>query len=373
MTVQFKYGHNGLRTQKMVTENGVTTTTNYVLHGKLITHMTRGTDSLHFFYDAQSRPAKVSFNGVMYTYVHNLQGDIVGILDSNGTKVVEYWYDAWGKPIGTVSTLTTDLASLNPFRYRGYVYDTETGLYYLRSRYYNTSWGRFISGDCIVFPALLQVNNYAYVCNNPVVKRDSCGCAAQYSIYLNVYSSGSGKYKNNGYYDITITSSDGVIYMYNNKQYQVPALTFSYGYDSSDKSSGRLEIYTAESSYDKKDLAYDRFLIYSDISQGELDAFIGWMAENVFDGGPNKETYGYSFSVKGLFREYSYEGSKRHYCGPASLYFISGIRKVTSSSRLWKPLLTLTVLMLINPLKVVKETVSIIESVLGITHQTVRS
>ena len=373
MTVQFKYGHNGLRTQKMVTENGVTTTTNYVLHGKLITHMTRGTDSLHFFYDAQSRPAKVSFNGVMYTYVHNLQGDIVGILDSNGTKVVEYWYDAWGKPIGTVSTLTTDLASLNPFRYRGYVYDTETGLYYLRSRYYNTSWGRFISGDCIVFPALLQVNNYAYVCNNPVVKRDSCGCAAQYSIYLNVYSSGSGKYKNNGHYDITITSSDGVIYMYNNKQYQVPALTFSYGYDSSDKSSGRLEIYTAESSYDKKDLAYDRFLIYSDISQGELDAFIGWMAENVFDGGPNKETYGYSFSVKGLFREYSYEGSKRYYCGPASLYFISGIRKVTSSSRLWKPLLTLTVLMLINPLKVVKETVSIIESVLGITHQTVRS
>ena len=114
MTVQFKYDHNGLRTQKMVTENGVTTTTNYVLHGKLITHMTRGTDSLHFFYDAQSRPAKVSFNGVMYTYVHNLQGDVTGIHDNEGNLVVEYKYDAWGKPTATVSTLITDLASINP-------------------------------------------------------------------------------------------------------------------------------------------------------------------------------------------------------------------------------------------------------------------
>ena len=54
----------------------------------------RGTDKLHFFYDAQSRPAMVEYNGVMYTYVHNLQGDIVGILDSTGAVVVEHSYDA---------------------------------------------------------------------------------------------------------------------------------------------------------------------------------------------------------------------------------------------------------------------------------------
>ena len=53
---------------------------------------------MHFFYDAQSRPAMVEFNGALYSYIHNLQGDIVGIVDSAGSLVVEYKYDAWGKP-----------------------------------------------------------------------------------------------------------------------------------------------------------------------------------------------------------------------------------------------------------------------------------
>ena len=75
-TVQFKYNYNGLRVDKVV--NG--TETKYQLHGKLIMHMTVGEDNLHFSYDAQSRPAKVSYNGVLYTYVHNLQGDVVGLL-----------------------------------------------------------------------------------------------------------------------------------------------------------------------------------------------------------------------------------------------------------------------------------------------------
>ena len=61
-------------------------------------HLTRGSDKLHFFYDAQSRPAMVEFNGTFYSYVHNLQGDIVGIVDSAGNLVVEYKYDAWGNP-----------------------------------------------------------------------------------------------------------------------------------------------------------------------------------------------------------------------------------------------------------------------------------
>ena len=147
MTVQFKYDHNGLRTQKIVTENGVTTTTDYTLHGKLLTHMTRGTDTLHFFYDAQSRPVKVKYNGTMYTYVHKLQGDIVGILDSAGDLVVEYRYDAWGKAISVAGTLKTTLGAVNPFRYRGYVYDEETGLYYLRSRYYCPETTRFSTID----------------------------------------------------------------------------------------------------------------------------------------------------------------------------------------------------------------------------------
>ena len=67
---------------------------------------------------------------------HNLQGDTVGILDSLRILVVECKYDAWGRLLSITGTLADTLSKRNPFRYRGYVYDEETGLYYLQSRYY---------------------------------------------------------------------------------------------------------------------------------------------------------------------------------------------------------------------------------------------
>ncbi len=76
--VEFSYDHNGLRTQKKVTKaDGTVETTDYTLHGKLITHLAKGNNKLHFFYDNESRPAMVDFNGALYSYTHNLQGDIV--------------------------------------------------------------------------------------------------------------------------------------------------------------------------------------------------------------------------------------------------------------------------------------------------------
>ena len=77
-------------------------------------------------------------------------GDVIALIDSNGKKVVEYKYDAWGRRLSKTGTMASTLGTLNPFQYRGYVYDEETGLYYLRSRYYNPEWGRFINGDLIV-------------------------------------------------------------------------------------------------------------------------------------------------------------------------------------------------------------------------------
>ncbi|MDO4549052.1 MAG: hypothetical protein Q4D04_13235, partial [Clostridia bacterium] len=74
----------------------------------------------------------VSFNGTRYVYLYNLQGDIIGIVYTNGLLVIEYGYDAWGVPFAPTGSLSTTLDVLNPFRYRGYVYDAETGLYYLR-------------------------------------------------------------------------------------------------------------------------------------------------------------------------------------------------------------------------------------------------
>ena len=84
-TIHFKYDHNGLRVGKVV--NG--TKTKYMFHGKLVTHLTVGSDSLHFFYDTQSRPAKVSFNGTIYIYIHNLQGDVVGCPFVNDVRPIE--------------------------------------------------------------------------------------------------------------------------------------------------------------------------------------------------------------------------------------------------------------------------------------------
>ena len=179
--VEFSYDHNGLRTQKKVTKaDGTVETTDYTLHGKLITHLAKGNNKLHFFYDNESRPAMVDFNGALYSYTHNLQGDIVGILDSSGNLVVEYGYDAWGKPV-VVRTLTTAydvLAELNPFRYRGYVWDEEMGLYYLRSRHYSPYRGRFINADRILGECghLREHSIFTYCVNQPIVL---CDCDGQ--------------------------------------------------------------------------------------------------------------------------------------------------------------------------------------------------
>ena len=89
--------------------------------------MTGGSNTLHFFYDAQNKPAVVLFNGTAYAYLYNLQGDVIALVDANGSKVVEYKYDAWGNPLSKTGTLATTLGTLQLFRYRGYVFDEEIG------------------------------------------------------------------------------------------------------------------------------------------------------------------------------------------------------------------------------------------------------
>lgn len=134
-------------------------------------------DKMHFFYDTQSRPAKIEFNGTLYTYLHNLQGDIVGIVDGSGILVLEYKYDAWGKPLSATGTLADTLGKRNPFRYRGYVFDEEAGLYYLETRYYLPEGVRFISADEYIekYVSSVHSNAYAYCVNNPINKADHRG------------------------------------------------------------------------------------------------------------------------------------------------------------------------------------------------------
>ena len=102
---------------------------------------------LLFYYDSDESATSFSYNGTMYFYVKNLQGDVVRIIDLSGTEVASYVYDAWGNIKDTKGEPT--IRELNPIRYRSYVYDTETSLYYLQSRYYDPLHRQIFECGCI--------------------------------------------------------------------------------------------------------------------------------------------------------------------------------------------------------------------------------
>ena len=173
LSASYVYNTDGIRTQKTV--NGVTT--NYYLNGSSVLRQVTGNDVLEFFYDANG-VLGFYYNNTPYYYLKNLQGDIVGILDANGTQVVSYTYDAWGAPLSVTGTAADTIGQINPFRYRGYYYDNETGFYYVSSRYYDPEVGRYLNADSVLSGTGESVQGYnlfAYCFNNPVNMSDSSG------------------------------------------------------------------------------------------------------------------------------------------------------------------------------------------------------
>ena len=163
---------SGQRISKTV--NG--TTYNYHYLGDQLVEMAWGANRMHFTYDAVG-PLSVNFNGTEYFYLKNAQGDVTGLVDSTGAKVVAYTYGPWGEARGVSGTLSSTLGAMNPLRYRGYVYDTETGLYYVSSRYYDPEIGRFINIDGVmgVNADMSTYNLFAYCGNNPINRYDAGG------------------------------------------------------------------------------------------------------------------------------------------------------------------------------------------------------
>ena len=131
------------------------------------------TETYTFFYDSTGKPYAMQVNGTTYYYVTNLQGDVMGLVDTNGNTVASYTYGPYGKLL----TATGALAEKNPLRYRGYYYDSESGLYYLQSRYYDPATRRFINADSYssTGQGLIGHNMFAYCLNNPVDMSDYFG------------------------------------------------------------------------------------------------------------------------------------------------------------------------------------------------------
>ena len=146
-----------------------------------------------YLYDGSGQLMAIRYKGADYYYIRDGLMCITGLVDANGTAVVNYRSDSWGKLISITGSMAGTLGKDNPYRYKGYYYDDETGMYYLKSRYYQPEICRFISADTIEVldcqGDLNDKNLYAYCDNNPVMRVDTGG---QIWITLGIMAAGGG-------------------------------------------------------------------------------------------------------------------------------------------------------------------------------------
>ncbi|WP_240468625.1 RHS repeat-associated core domain-containing protein [Gracilibacillus sp. YIM 98692] len=169
----FEYDRQGRRISKTTS----TETINYHYDGdsNQVLYETDANNNIvaEYTYDQQGQPVTMTKGGTTYYYHINGHGDVTALTDESGNVVAEYQYDAWGNILSQSGTMVTE----NPYRYAGYRYDEETGLYYLMARYYDSKIGRFITRDSFHGLTIdpLTINQYAYTTNNPVMYVDPTG------------------------------------------------------------------------------------------------------------------------------------------------------------------------------------------------------
>ena len=201
-TTTYAYDLNGFRTKK-VNPDG-TWVKYFVGDGKILGETLHAADNhevydMRYTFDENGEVCGISLWNqgdtawTKYYFVKNLQGDVLAVYQygSSFTKVAEYTYDSWGN----VLTATGALANINPFRYRSYYQDTETGFYYLQSRYYDPAIGRFINADSFASTGqdFIGCNMFAYCGNSPVVRIDFSGksFAVILGVNLNIFGWGA--------------------------------------------------------------------------------------------------------------------------------------------------------------------------------------
>ena len=181
INIGFTYDVDGLRTSKTIPNVGLEHKYYYV--GDRLQYETLGGSSaLWYFYDADGNPSGIRYkNGDSindYYFVCNWRGDVIQIYNASGTLVGSYTYDAWGRVTENATSADTEnITETNPIRYRGYYYDTETRLYYLKSRYYDPAVKRFLNEDSQLNMkyGFIGYNMFTYCNNNPVVYLDPSG------------------------------------------------------------------------------------------------------------------------------------------------------------------------------------------------------
>ncbi len=186
--ISYKYDADGLRTEKTVG----TTLHEYEYSGGRLYYEKRGNLKFYYRYNALGNLASITYigadNKITTIYaIANSRGDVEELRAVDGSLIARYVYDSWGKTDkiidGNGAVIASDtqdvgqqIALQNPIRYRGYYWDSETGLYYLQSRYYDPVVGRFVSADSLVDTSdVLGFNMYAYCGNNPVMREDGGG------------------------------------------------------------------------------------------------------------------------------------------------------------------------------------------------------
>lgn len=176
--IELFYDNNGTVIRKIV--NGVVT--DYYVEGiDYIAEVTAGKDIV-YMYDSEADLIGFTYDNNTYYYLKNSNKDIIKIVDGNNEYVCDYEYDAWGNIIQINGD--EEIAELNKYRYRSYYYDTDMGLYYLHSRYYDSQSGRFISTDNVDMMVYNDenLNLYSYCNNNPVFYFDPEGTARKVMI-----------------------------------------------------------------------------------------------------------------------------------------------------------------------------------------------
>ena len=181
LEASYKYDASGIRTSKTV--NGVKT--EYLTAGSRILAEKKNGTWQQYLYDGDGQLTDMTYKGKDYYFIRDNLRVITGLVDSEGKAVVNYRYNSWGKLLGITGSMAESLGKDNPYRYKGYYYDEETGMYYLKNRYYDPEICRFISADDVTVMidspmSLGDKNLYAYSDNDPINKKDEDGEFAQF-------------------------------------------------------------------------------------------------------------------------------------------------------------------------------------------------